>query len=109
MAWPHEHGGSGLRPRRPLRTTALELEEATSRAEDGVSTLIVVMTESEEQRTVVTAVRPELGWPAMAVVVLRWFTAHVGENGDGMRWLQGQGGRASGGSWLEACSTAAVA
>ena len=88
---------------------ALELGEATSRAEDGVSALIVVMTGSEEQRTVVTAVRPELGWPAMAVAVLRWFTAHVGENGDGARWLRGQGGRASGGSWLEACSTVAAA
>jgi len=54
-----------------------------------VSALIVVMTGSEEQRTVVTAVRPELGWPAMAVAVLRWFTAHVGENGDGARRLRG--------------------
>ena len=44
-----------------LRTMALELGEATSRAEDGVSTLIVVMTGSEEQRTVARAVRPELG------------------------------------------------
>jgi len=40
---------------------ALELEEATSRAEDGVSTLIVVMTGSEEQRTIARAVRPKLG------------------------------------------------
>ena len=89
MARPHEHGGSGLRPRRQLWTMALELREATSRAEDGVSTLIVVMTGSEEQRMVATAMRPELGWPAMTVAALWWFAAHVGENDGGTRRLRG--------------------
>jgi hypothetical protein len=50
--------------------------------------LIVVMTGLEERRMVATVVSPELGWPAMVVAVLRWFAAHVGENGGGARRLR---------------------
>jgi len=45
----------------------------------------------------------------MADVALRWFAAHVVGNSGGARRLQGQGGQAIGGSWLEACSTSAAA
>ena len=47
--------------------------------------------------------------PAMADAALRWFAAHVVGNSGGARRLRGQGGQASGGSWLEACSTSAAA
>jgi hypothetical protein len=54
-----------------------------------VATLIVVMTGSEEQWTVATVVRLELGWPAMAVAALRWFATHIGENNGGVKRLRG--------------------